>query len=91
MIKTMAITGGGGVLCGQLAESLGQQGYAIAVLYLKQKAADKVAERIINDGGKAIGVMANVLEKPSLELAKNIVNEKLGPVDYRNLNALYFC
>jgi NAD(P)-dependent dehydrogenase (short-subunit alcohol dehydrogenase family) len=79
--RVVVITGAGGVLCGQLAESLGKKGYAIAVLDLKQEAADQVAARIITAGGKAIGIMANVLEELSLEGAKKEVNEKLGPVD----------
>lgn len=80
-MKTVVITGAGGVLCGTLAKSLAQQGYQIAVLDLKKEAADQVANEIIAAGGKAIGVAANVLEKESLEAARKEVNDKLGSCD----------
>lgn len=80
-MKTVVITGAGGVLCGTLAKALAKQGYQIALLDLKKEAADKVAEEINVAGGKAIGVAANVLERDSLEAAKKEVNEKLGSCD----------
>ena len=75
-MKTVVITGAGGVLCSTLAKALAKQGYQIAVLDLKKEAADKIANEINAAGGKAIGVAANVLEKESLEAAKKEVNEK---------------
>jgi NAD(P)-dependent dehydrogenase (short-subunit alcohol dehydrogenase family) len=80
-MKTVVITGAGGVLCGTLAKALAKQGYQIALLDLKKEAADAVANEINAAGGKAIGVAANVLEKESLEAAKKEVNEKLGSCD----------
>ena len=81
MSKTIVLTGAGGVLCSTLAKALAKEGHKVAVLDLKKDAADKVAEEINILGGAAIGVMANVLEKPSLEAAKKEVNEKFGPCD----------
>jgi NAD(P)-dependent dehydrogenase (short-subunit alcohol dehydrogenase family) len=81
MNKVVVLTGAGGVLCSTLALALAKQGYKIAVLDLKKEAADQVAEAINAAGGTAIGVVANVLEKESLEAAKKVVNEKLGSVD----------
>jgi NAD(P)-dependent dehydrogenase (short-subunit alcohol dehydrogenase family) len=79
--KVAVVTGGGGMLCGAMAEALGSCGAKVAVLDLRKEAADKVAEQIIADGGEAIGVAANVLEKESLEEAAKIVTEKFGPCD----------
>lgn len=79
--KTIVLTGAGGVLCGTLAEALAKEGNKIAVLDLRKDAADKVAATINANGGKAIGVAANVLEKDSLEKAKKVVNEVFGNVD----------
>src|SRR5690606_18194942 len=42
---------------------------------------EKVAKEINAKGGEAIGVMANVLEKVSLEAAKEVVNKQLGTCD----------
>lgn len=81
MSKVVVLTGGGGVLCRTLAKALAKQGHKIAVLDLKLEAAQKVADEIIEEGGIAIGVMANVLEKASLESAKAEVNSKLGSCD----------
>ena len=81
MGKTIVLTGAGGVLCGALAKALAKEGHSIAVLDLRKEAADKIADEIKADGGKAIGVAANVLEKESLQKAKKEVNNVLGSCD----------
>ncbi|WP_372755635.1 SDR family oxidoreductase [Mariniflexile sp.] len=81
MSKVIVLTGAGGVLCSTLAEALAKQGHKIAVLDLKLEAAEKVANSITATGGTAIGVVANVLDKASLENAKKEVNAKLGACD----------
>ncbi len=77
--KVAVVTGGGGILCGSMAEALAECGAKVAILDLRQDAADKVAKSINDKGGKAIGVAANVLELESLKEAEKIVCEKLGP------------
>lgn len=79
--KVAAVTGGGGVLCSEFSKALAQCGAKVAVLDLKKEAADAVAQEIESNGGTAIGVACNVLDKKSLSEAKKIVNEKLGTVD----------
>lgn len=79
--KVAVVTGGGGVLCSSFAKAIASCGAKVAVLDLNLDAANKVANEIIADGGIAIGVSANVLDKSSLENAKKIVNEKLGSAD----------
>ncbi len=81
MRKTIVLTGAGGVLCSTMAMALSKEGNKIAVLDLREEAANKVAEEINNAGGEAIGVAANVLEKDSLEKAKQVVNDAFGKVD----------
>ena len=81
MSKTIVVTGAGGVLCSTLAKALAKEGNKVAVLDLRKEAADKVAEEINADGGEAIGLAANVLEKDSLEQAKKQVNATFGKVD----------
>lgn len=81
MSKVIVLTGAGGVLCGTLAKALSKEGYKIAVLDLRKDAADIIANEIKVAGGIAIGVAANVLEKASLEAAKEVVNKQLGPCD----------
>lgn len=81
MSKVVVLTGAGGVLCSTLAKALAKEGHKIAVIDLRKEAADKVADEINKDGGNAIGVAANVLEKDSLEAAKKEIHEKLGSCD----------
>jgi NAD(P)-dependent dehydrogenase (short-subunit alcohol dehydrogenase family) len=79
--KVIAITGAGGVLCGAMARALGAAGAKIAVLDLIEEAADKVAGEITSAGGRAIAVKCDVLDKVSLEAAKEKVTSELGKVD----------
>ncbi|MFG6686768.1 SDR family oxidoreductase [Mariniflexile sp. HNIBRBA6329] len=81
MSKVVVLTGAGGVLCSTLAKAFAKQGHKVAVLDLKIELAQKVADDITSTGGKAIALAANVLEKPSLEQAKTVINEKLGSID----------
>lgn len=79
--KVAVITGGAGVLGTQIARSLGRQGIKIAILDIDEKAAQDVADQIEDDGGTALGIKTNVLDKKSLQQAEETVREKLGPVD----------
>ena len=79
--RVAVVTGGGGVLCGDFAKTLAKQGVKVAVLDLNEAAAQKVADEIVKDGGTAIAVGCDVLEKESMENARAIINEKLGTCD----------
>ncbi|RED93416.1 SDR family oxidoreductase [Marinoscillum furvescens] len=79
--KVIVITGGGGVLCGAMAETMARQNAKVAILDLRKENADKVAATIRQAGGTAIGVEANVLELESLQAAEQVVSEEFGPCD----------
>lgn len=79
--KVAVVTGGGGVLCSSFAQAIAASGAKVAVLDLNEAAAKKVAEDIEKDGGTAMGIATNVLEKSSLEVAKKIINDAYGRVD----------
>ena len=79
--KTVVITGGGGVLCSGFAETAAACKANVAILDLKEEAAKKVADKINAEGGKAIAVAANVLEKASMEAAKAIIDKTFGGCD----------
>ena len=79
--KVAVVTGGGGVLCSTFAKALAQNGAKVAVLDLTEEKAKQVADEIVNEGGTAIGLTANVLEPESMKKAHDVVNEKLGPCD----------
>ena len=79
--KVAVVTGGGGILCSAFAKAIAMCGAKVAVLDLNEEAAKTVAEDITKNGGTAIGIGTNVLEKESLENAKSIINDKFGTVD----------
>ncbi len=79
--KVAVVTGGGGVLCSGFAKVLAACGAKVAVCDLRAEAAEAVASEIRAEGGNAIGVAVNVLEKESLEAARALINEKLGTCD----------
>ena len=79
--RVAVVTGGGGVLCGGFAKDLARQGVKVAVLDLRLEAAQQVADEIIAEGFEAIGVACNVLEKESLEAAREVINTRLGTCD----------
>ncbi len=79
--KVAVVTGGGGVLCADMAKALAEAGAKVAILDLKLEAAEAVAADIRNAGGNAIACAANVLERESLEAAAAEVLAKFGPCD----------
>jgi NAD(P)-dependent dehydrogenase (short-subunit alcohol dehydrogenase family) len=79
--KVVAITGAGGVLCSTMAKTLAKAGAKVAVLDLVESAAQKVADEIKADKGLAIAVKCDVLDKKSLERAREKINRELGKID----------
>ena len=79
--KTVVITGAGGVLCSGFAKDLASQGVKTALLDLNLSAAQKAADEINASGGTAFAVECNVLDKQSLEKAKETVTSEFGACD----------
>ncbi len=76
--KIAVVTGGAGVLCGAMAQTLAEQGAKVAILDLAEDRAAALANEI---GNGAIGVGCNVLERESIEAAANKVTDVFGPAD----------
>lgn len=79
--KVAVVIGGGGVLCSDMALALGKTGAKVAVLDLKQEAAEAVADRIRQEGGEALALAADALDRASLEAAAIAVQDRLGACD----------
>lgn len=79
--KTAVITGGGGILCSEMARALAREGVRVAILDLNEAAARKVADGIHQEGGQAEAVPVNVLERRSVEAAREAVMGMFGRVD----------
>lgn len=80
--KAAVITGAGGVLCGAIARALAEQKTLVAVLDLLPEAAQKVVDQIKADGGKAIAIRNNVLDKADLQAARDKVLAEFGRIDF---------
>lgn len=79
--KVAVVTGGGGVLCGSMAEELAKQGMKIAILNYPKEPGDEQAEKINQAGGEAISVYCDVTNREVVEKAKEEVLEAFGRVD----------
>lgn len=79
--KVVVITGAGGVICSCLASAIALCGAKVALLDYKLENAQKFADEINANGGKAIALQANVLKKDMLEECHQEILKQLGPVD----------
>ena len=79
--KVAVVTGGGGILCSMMAAELASKGAKVAVADRDLDKANKVAEDIVKNGGTAIGIAFDVLNKEAVEKAAAEILEKLGPCD----------
>ena len=77
--KVVAITGAGGIICGEFAKALANCGAKVALLDINYDAAKKMADEI---GENAVAVRCNCLDKLSIEEAKKTVNESFGLVNF---------
>lgn len=71
--KTAVVTGAGGVICSVMARELAKQGVRVALLDISLENAQKVAQSIVEEGGEAIAIRADVLNPVSLKQAKGQV------------------
>lgn len=80
--KVCVITGGAGVLCSSIASALGSVGVKTVILDLDEKQAKRTAEHIHKETSTdSIGIVANVLDRGSLENAGEEINDTFGPVE----------
>ena len=77
--KVVAVTGGGGIICSEMAKALANAGAKVALLDINYDAAKAYADEI---GENAIPVKCNCLDKNSIIEAKKEINEKFGKVNF---------
>lgn len=77
--KVCAITGAGGVICGEFARALAACGAKVALLDINFDAAKKIADEI---GDNAIAVRCDCLNKDSIVAAKENIEEAFGKVNF---------
>ena len=79
--KVAVVTGGGGILCGAMARELGRHGVKVAVLNRSEEKAKVVAADILKNGGNAIAVVCDVLDRDSVIRAAATIEKELGACD----------
>ncbi len=79
--KCIAITGGAGVLCGDMAKALARRGAKVAVVDFDSLRANQVCKEIEAEGGFALPVQCNVLEKAAIQSACHCAVESMGRID----------
>lgn len=79
--KTVVITGGNGVLGGDMAVALAGLGANVVIADLNTDISDDLQKRLQNLAGEVSVFKCNVLERESLIQTKEAVAEKYGAVD----------
>jgi len=80
--RVAVVIGGSGVLCGAFARALGQRGARVVVVgHSRFERARAVAREIVDGGGEAVALQADVLERASLEALADETTVRYGRVD----------
>jgi 2-hydroxycyclohexanecarboxyl-CoA dehydrogenase len=80
MSRVAVVTGGASGMGEATCHELGQRGHRVAVLDVNEQAAQRVTEELRAEGVTAIGVSADVTDRPALEHAFAKVRSELGAV-----------
>src|SRR5438132_8998127 len=79
--RTAVITGGSGVLGSVMAHALAKAGVRVAILSLHAASSANVVESIRAEGGEAIGIACDVMERADLVRAYTEVLDSFGHID----------
>jgi 2-hydroxycyclohexanecarboxyl-CoA dehydrogenase len=80
MARVAVVTGGASGMGEATCHELGRRGHKVAVLDLNDEAAQRVAEELRSHGVTALGVAADVTDRPMVEEAFDKVRSELGSV-----------
>jgi NAD(P)-dependent dehydrogenase (short-subunit alcohol dehydrogenase family) len=79
--RTIVVTGGGGILGGEIACSLVASGAKVAILDKNPAFADRFRDRLQEGPGSAIVVGGDVLDAGALAESEESIRTELGPID----------
>jgi NAD(P)-dependent dehydrogenase (short-subunit alcohol dehydrogenase family) len=79
--QSAVITGGSGGIGSAISYALANAGVRVAVISLHAASSAKVVENIRAEGGEAIGIACDVMDRADLERANSKVLESFGHID----------
>lgn len=79
--KVIVVTGGTGILGNSFVNGIVDAGGAVAILGRNQAAAEERADAINKKGGKALAVIADVLNQDDLVAARDKILKSFGRID----------
>lgn len=79
--KVAVITGGNGVLGGAIAKGFARKGAKVGILGRSEKTVKDRVSEIKEEGGQAIALVADVLDKEKLISAKETIEKEFGTID----------
>lgn len=85
--KVALVTGAGQEIGAAIATRLANDGFAVAVADMNTETANKVAEKINSNGGRALPIVVNVAERDNVFEAVRTTIQKLGGLDMLVNNA----
>ncbi|MEJ5993785.1 SDR family oxidoreductase [Pedobacter sp. Du54] len=79
--KVIVVTGGTGIIGKSFIKGITEAGGTVGILGRNEKVANERANEILKNGGKAIALIADVLDEKALERAKDKVLAAFGRID----------
>lgn len=79
--KVIVLTGGTGIIGKSFIKGIIDAGGAVAILGRNAQVANERANEVIKNGGKALALVADVLDEVSLDRAAQQVLDKFGKID----------
>jgi NAD(P)-dependent dehydrogenase (short-subunit alcohol dehydrogenase family) len=85
--RVAIVTGGGGGIGGATARTLAREGAAVAVVDINEAAAALVADEIVESGGSALSVTADLSDEPEVIRTITATVRQFGRLDIVHNNA----
>jgi NAD(P)-dependent dehydrogenase (short-subunit alcohol dehydrogenase family) len=79
--KVIVVTGGTGILGGSFVKAIAQAGGIPVILGRNESVAQARANEIIENGGQALAIVADVLVEADLIKARDVILAKFGTID----------
>lgn len=79
--RVAVVTGGGGVLCSAIAKGLARDGATVVLLDLALDKTKAVAESIRSEGGNAMAIQINILDRRDLDATATTILDRYGRID----------